>query len=48
MDANFFQHKPFMNNAVKELNLNLVALNTIYLNILGLFSNKLKSVSEIP
>jgi D-methionine transport system substrate-binding protein len=48
IDANFFQHRPFMNNASKELNLNLVALNTIYLNTLGLFSNKLKSVSEIP
>ncbi|MEH2149561.1 MetQ/NlpA family ABC transporter substrate-binding protein [Nostoc sp.] len=48
IDANFFQHRPFMNNARKELNLNLVALNTVYLNTLGLFSNKLKSVSEIP
>ncbi|MCC5636946.1 NLPA lipoprotein [Nostoc sp. CHAB 5844] len=48
IDANFFQHRPFMNNAVKELNLNLVALNTVYLNTLGLFSNRLKLVSEIP
>ncbi|MEH2465391.1 MetQ/NlpA family ABC transporter substrate-binding protein [Nostoc sp.] len=48
IDANFFQHRPFMNNASKELNLKLVALNTVYLNTLGLFSNKLKSVSEIP
>lgn len=48
IDANFFQHRPFMNNASKELNLNLVALNTVYLNTLVLFSNKLKSVSEIP
>ncbi|MEH2096898.1 MetQ/NlpA family ABC transporter substrate-binding protein [Nostoc sp.] len=48
IDANLFQHRPFMNNASKELNLNLVALNTVYLNTLGLFSNKLKSVSEIP
>ena len=48
IDANFFQHRPFMNNAMKELNINLVALNTVYLNTLGLFSNKLKSVSEIP
>lgn len=48
IDANFFQHRPFMNNASKELKLNLVALNIVYLNTLGLFSNKLKSVSEIP
>ncbi|MEH1799255.1 MAG: MetQ/NlpA family ABC transporter substrate-binding protein [Nostoc sp.] len=48
IDANFFQHRPFMNNASKELNLNLVALNTVYLNTLGLFSKNFKSVSEIP
>lgn len=48
IDANFFQHRPFMNNAVKELKINLVALNTVYLNTLGLFSKKLKSVNEIP
>lgn len=48
IDANFFQHKPFMNNAAKELKLNLIALNTVYLNTLGLFYKKLKSVSEIP
>jgi D-methionine transport system substrate-binding protein len=48
IDANFFQHRPFMNNASKELKLNLVALNTVYLNTLGLFSKKFKSVSEIP
>jgi D-methionine transport system substrate-binding protein len=48
IDANFFQHKPFMNNAIKELKINLVALNTIYLNTLGLFSKKLKSVNEVP
>jgi D-methionine transport system substrate-binding protein len=48
IDANFFQHKPFMNNAIKELKINLVAFNTIYLNTLGLFSKKLKSVNEVP
>ncbi|OUL25399.1 NLPA lipoprotein [Nostoc sp. T09] len=48
IDANFFQHQPFMNNAVKELKINLVPLNTVYLNTLGLFSKNLKSVNEIP
>lgn len=48
IDANFFQHRPFMNNAAKELKINLVPLNTVYLNTLGLFSKKFKSVNEIP
>jgi D-methionine transport system substrate-binding protein len=48
IDANLFQHKPFINNAAKKLKINLVALNTVYLNTLGLFSKQLKSVNEIP
>lgn len=48
IDANFFQHKPFMNNAVKELKIDLVPLNTVTLSTLGLFSKKYKSVNEIP
>lgn len=48
IDANFFQHRPFMNNAAKELKIDLVPLNTVSLNTLGLFSKKLKSVQEIP
>ena len=37
-----------MNNAAKELNLNLVALNTITLTTLGIFSKRIQSLSEIP
>ena len=48
IDANFFQHKPFMNNAAKELKINLVPLNIVYLNTLGLFSKDFKSINEIP
>ncbi|MDM9384067.1 MetQ/NlpA family ABC transporter substrate-binding protein [Chlorogloeopsis sp. ULAP01] len=48
IDANFFQHKPFMNNAIQETKINLLALNPIYLNTLGLFSKQFKSVNEIP
>ncbi|MHC5857970.1 MetQ/NlpA family ABC transporter substrate-binding protein [Nostoc sp.] len=48
IDANFFQHRPFMNNAVKELKINLVPLNLVSLSTLGLFSKNLKSVNEVP
>ncbi len=39
IDTNYFQHRPFMNNAAKELNLNLVMLNPGFLNPLGIYSN---------
>ncbi|MEH1998910.1 MAG: MetQ/NlpA family ABC transporter substrate-binding protein [Nostoc sp.] len=47
IDANFFQHRPFMNNALKELKINLVRLNLVSLSTLGLFSKSLKSVNEV-
>ncbi|MEI1375338.1 MetQ/NlpA family ABC transporter substrate-binding protein [Nostoc sp. UHCC 0926] len=47
IDANFFQHRPFMNNAVKELEINLVPLNLVSLSTLG-FSSKSLKVNEVP
>lgn len=47
IDANFFQHRPFMNNALKELKINLVRLNLVSLSTLGLFSKSLKSVNQV-
>jgi D-methionine transport system substrate-binding protein len=37
-----------MNNAAKELKIDLIPLNTVTLSTLGLFSKNLKSVSEVP
>lgn len=48
IEANYFQHSPFMNNAAKQLNLNLVMLNPGYLTPLGIYSQRLKSLNDIP
>ncbi len=48
IDANYFQHTPFMKNAAKQLNLNLVMLNPGFLTPLGIYSKRFKSLSEIP
>jgi D-methionine transport system substrate-binding protein len=48
IDANYFQHSPFMNNAAKQLNLNLVMLNPGFLTPLGIYSTRFKSLSEVP
>ncbi|MEH2187300.1 MAG: MetQ/NlpA family ABC transporter substrate-binding protein [Nostoc sp.] len=50
IDANFFQHEPFMKQAAKRLNADFVMLNRSYTTITGLYSKrlKIKSLNEIP
>ncbi|MCC5668052.1 NLPA lipoprotein [Nostoc sp. CHAB 5784] len=50
IDANFFQHQPFMKQAAKRLNADFVMLNRSYTTVTGLYSKrlKIKSVNEIP
>lgn len=48
IDANYFQHNPFMKTAAKELNLNLVMLSQGFLTPMGIYSRRFKSLDEIP
>ncbi|MEH2420484.1 MAG: MetQ/NlpA family ABC transporter substrate-binding protein [Nostoc sp.] len=50
IDANFFQHEPFMKQAAKKINADFVILNRSYTTITGLYSKrlKIKLVNEIP
>ncbi|BAY34543.1 putative lipoprotein [Nostoc carneum NIES-2107] len=50
IDANFFQHEPFMKQAAKRLSADFVMLNRSYTTITGLYSKrlKIKSVNEVP
>jgi len=50
IDANVFQHEPFMKQAAKRLNADFVMLNRSYTTLTGLYSKrlKIKSVAEIP
>ncbi|MBD2454071.1 NLPA lipoprotein [Nostoc sp. FACHB-87] len=50
IDANFFQHEPFMRQAAKRLNADFVMLNRSYTTITGLYSKKIKtkSLKDIP
>lgn len=47
LDANFFQHKPYLVNFMKEKKLDLVPLEDIYVPPLGGYSKKYKSVEEL-
>lgn len=47
LDANFFQHKPYLDNEVKTKGYNLVSVGKIHVEPFGAYSKKIKSVSEI-
>lgn len=48
IDANFFQHVPYMESFSEEHGLNLISAGTVHVEPLGLYSKTFKSVSDIP
>lgn len=48
IDANYFQHQPFLNNALKETDFKLKPLGIGSGTHVGLYSKKYKSISEVP
>lgn len=47
LDANFFQHKPYLDNFIKERSLDLVSAGNVHVEPLGLYSKTVKSLSEL-
>lgn len=48
IDVNYFQHKPFLDNAIKDRGYHFVDVGTGTLANIGLYSLKHKSFAEIP
>ncbi|GGC75014.1 MetQ/NlpA family ABC transporter substrate-binding protein [Chelatococcus reniformis] len=48
VDVNYFQHIPFLENATKANNWKLAAVAPGYISWLGAYSNKLKSIDDLP
>lgn len=48
LDANFFQHQPYLDKMVKDRNLPLVSLAKIHIEPMGIYSKKLKDIKNIP
>ncbi|GAP13326.1 ABC-type metal ion transport system, periplasmic component/surface antigen [Longilinea arvoryzae] len=48
IDANFFQHVPYMEDFGKQHNLDLVAVVAVHIEPLGIYSNKIQSLSDLP
>ncbi|MET3986225.1 MetQ/NlpA family ABC transporter substrate-binding protein [Streptomyces sp. PvR034] len=47
VDANFFQHKPYLDDFNKKNNTHIVPVVTVHLEPLGLYSKKVKSLADI-
>lgn len=47
IDANFFQHKPYLDNFAKENNLDLVSLVAVHIEPLGFYSDKIDDIEDL-
>lgn len=47
IDANFFQHKPYLDKFAAERNLKLSIAGKVHVEPLGLYSKKIKSVNDL-
>ena len=48
IDANFFQHKPYLDSFVKDRNLKLESLVAVHIEPMGVYSKKFKDIKSIP
>ena len=48
IDANFFQHTPYLEGFNRDHRLNLVSLAEIHIEPLGIYSKRVSSIDEIP
>lgn len=48
LDANFFQHKPYLDEYNKSKGTNLVLLTPVHIEPFGAYSRKWKSAAELP
>lgn len=47
LDANFFQHKPYLETFAKEKNLKLVSAGNIHVEPLGVYSKRIDSIEKL-
>ncbi len=48
IDANYFQHQPYLDDFAKEHDLDLVPVAKVHIEPLGIYSKKIKSLAEVP
>lgn len=47
LDANFFQHQPYLDSFNKEKGTKLISVGIVHLEPMGVYSNKIKSLEEL-
>lgn len=47
LDANFFQHTPFLNQVNKDSGLDLISVKGVHIEPFGVYSKKIKSIDEL-
>src|SRR5690554_7555332 len=47
LDANFFQHKPYMDSFNQERNTDLVSVGLVHVEPFGAYSAKIKNIEEL-
>lgn len=47
LDANFFQHEPYMNNFKEENNIDIISIGGVHIEPMGLYSVKYENISEL-
>lgn len=48
IDANYFQHVPYLEQFSNDHNLDLISVAKVHIEPFGLYSDKLKSIDELP
>jgi len=48
LDANSFQHKPYLDSQIKQRGYKLVSAGLTYISPIGVYSKKLKSLNDLP
>ena len=48
LDANYFQHKPYLDKFCEEKGLKLAVAGGVHVEPIGIFSEKIKSINDIP
>lgn len=48
LDANAFQHQPYLDSQVRQRGYRIVSVGFTYISPMGVYSNKLKSLQDLP
>lgn len=48
LDANFFQHLPYLESFAKDRGLKLASLVAVHIEPMGVYSSKVKTIDEVP